>query len=80
MNEMDERRCPLCSGKMIRGYLHDFSPGTQHQRWYEQTKDEILKKRERSYEIVSFRCEKCNYLLNFAPEVDPIKELRDQLK
>lgn len=83
---LEEIKCTECSGKMVPGQLIDQSyvtSGPQH--WAKKATSIMGIGLGHSYPIISYRCEKCGYLKNYAPEepVDPdigegVKEFEDK--
>lgn len=66
---VDVKKCPECSGNMIAGQLIDQSyvtSGPQH--WAKRASSFMGIGLDQSHPIISFRCEKCGYLKNYAPE------------
>ena len=66
---VDVKKCPECSGNMIAGQLIDQSymtSGPQH--WAKRASSILGIGLDQSHPIISFRCEKCGYLMNYAPD------------
>jgi hypothetical protein len=79
MTESEERICPLCGSKMEKGFLRDNSFTTRYQKWFQYPEGLKRKLAPQSHVIISYRCIKCGYLQNFAPDLDPIENIKDQL-
>lgn len=71
---LEEKKCTECSGKMVPGQLIDKSymtSGPQH--WSRKATSIMGIGLGHSYSIVSYRCEKCGFLKNYALE-EPVDQ------
>ena len=60
-------KCPKCNGSMKEGELVDNARSVSTpQEWAEKATSVLFVGKKRGKKIVSYRCEKCGYLENYA--------------
>ena len=70
----DDITCPKCSGKMVRGFIPEFSHRTSVSFWVEGEPKEsfwaagVKIPQDKIIDIVTYRCAGCGFLESYARE------------
>jgi hypothetical protein len=78
--EKNDRRCSICGGVMVEGFILDFYKENQTAtRWVEGKPEKtfigaVAFSDRQNYHITAFRCDRCSYLEFFAIEPQVLKD------